>query len=322
MLVMALASWGVGCGGSGGGDRAAPSTTVPTVEPPPTNPIDADGPDPDVLAANGSYWMFTTTADHLRVPVRGATRTGRWSAPTEALPERAAWARANDVWAPGVIQVGGRYVMWFGAPTVPNDSVSQCIGVAVADAPGGPYTPVGDKPVICGKGGPTIDPFPWRAPDGRLYIAWTQYRYKTGEPTQILASRLNASGTATVGEPRVLLTDPQGWEAIILENPALFAQSDGTVRLLYSGNFFTGADYATGTATCKGPLGPCVRDTPGKPWLASTGEWKGPGGMSVFRGPHDQVWVTFHAWGSVVGYGKGGRRAPVVRPLSALPPLP
>lgn len=292
------------------------------VEPPPSQEIDADGPDPAVLVADGAYWMFTTSSDGLRIPLRRSTDSGTWSAPKEALEKRPAWAGEDDVWAPGVVEVDGRFVLWFGSPTTAGDNYSQCIGVAVADNPGGPYTPIGDEPVICSTDGPTIDPFPWRAGDGRLYLAWTEYHYESGKPTEILASALDETGTRMMGERSVLLTDPSGWETIILENPALFDQDDGSVRLLYSGNLYFTADYATGTATCDGPLGPCRRDTPGRPWFERTDQWKGPGGMSVFHTPDGERWTAFHAWGDKVGYAEGGRRAPHAVRLEDLPPLP
>lgn len=318
----------VGCSTAGQRRASTPgrdstsSTTPARAVKVPTAPIDADGPDPAVLAADGSYWLFTTSSDHLIVPVRTATKQGSWSAPKEALLRPPSWSGRAEVWAPAVLAVGDRFLMWFASPRVADEPFSQCIGVAVADEPGGPYEPIGSEPTICDTDGSTIDPFLWRAADGGLYVAWTQYHFKSGAPTQILASALDDSGTQLVGERRVLLTDPSGWEQIVLENPALFDQPDGTVRLLYSGSFYFWPDYATGTATCDGPLGPCRRDTPGRPWFGSTGPLQGPGGLSVFRSPDDTIWAAFHAWGDRVGYDQGGRRAPHIVPLADLPALP
>lgn len=304
-----------GCSGDG--------NTVGVDVPPPTASINADGPDPAMLVAKGTYWLFTTSSGGLRIPVRSVTKDNTWSEPTEALAKRPVWsATDDDYWAPGPVAADGGYVLWFAAPTDPEDQFSQCIGYARSASPDGPYEPVGDQPVICLRDGPAVDPFPWRGPDGQLYLAWTQYHYKSGKPTQILASALDDTGTKLVGKQGELLTDPTGWESIIIENPALFVDTSGSVRLLYSGNFYFTAKYATGTATCSGPLGPCERDTPGKQWFASTGRLQGPGGMAVFTGPSDETWTVFHAWGEAVGYDKGGRRAPHLRPLSALPPLP
>lgn len=316
-VAIALVLAGAGCSTDGPGDGPPAAK-----DPPPTRPVDFEGPDPAVLAADGSYWLFTTSADGLLVPVRRATGAGTWGPPTEALARRPAWAGQDTVWAPGVMEVEGRFVLWLTSPTDADDDLSQCIGPAVSDAPGGPYEPLGDEPLMCGTDGPTIDPFPWRAADGRLYVAWTQYHYKSGEPTEIRASALDDSGTRLVGEPARLLTDPSGWEKLILENPALIARDDGTVRLLYSGGFYFTADYATGTATCEGPLGPCERDTPGRPWHRRGKGMNGPGGMSVFTGHDGQVWTVFHAWGDRVGYDRGGRRSPHVVRLADLPPLP
>ncbi len=316
--VVLLFAFAAGCSTDARGEQDRPERTGP----PPTRPVAADGPDPSVLAAAGSYWLFTTSTGDLLAPVRHATDSGAWGEPTEAMARRPAWIGQDEIWAPGVIEVGGRYILWFSSPTDPDDDLSQCIGLAVSDTPGGPYEPLGEEPVICSTDGPTIDPFPWRARDGRLFVAWTEYHYESGRPTEIRTSRLDESGTRLVGEPAQLLTDPSGWEQLVLENPALFEQEDGTVRLLYSGGFFFTADYATGSATCQSPMGPCERDTPGTPWHRSAAGVNGPGGMSVFRGHDGRLWTAFHAWGDQVGYGAGGRRAPHVVPLDELPPLP
>jgi beta-xylosidase len=288
-------------------------------EPPPTRRTDVDAPDPAVLAADDSYWLFSTSADGHRLPIRGATVFGMWGGSTEGLARRPGWAAQNEVWGPSVIEADGRYVLWFASPT--GVSVhSMCIGPAVSDTPGGPYEPLGDEPAICSPSGAAIDPHPWRSSDGRLFLAWTQYHIESGG-SDIRAAALDESGTELAGQPRRLLAGREGWEDAVLENPAMF-EDDGSIRLLYSGNRWYTADYATGTATCERPLGPCRRDTPRSPWHAGGRRLNGPGGMELFTDHAGETWAVFHAWDDRVGYPAGGRRAPHVVPLSDLPPLP
>ena len=65
--------------------------------------------------------------------------------------------------------------------------------------------------------------------------------------------------------------------------------------------------YASGHASCEGPLGPCT-DAPGNPLLASragsTGCLSGPGHQAVFE--HDGAsFIAFHAWAATADCRRG-----------------
>ncbi|MBE5928528.1 MAG: carbohydrate-binding protein [Lachnospiraceae bacterium] len=78
------------------------------------------------------------------------------------------WAKDNSSWAPQVVERDGKFYAYV---PINNKNNTNCIGVAVADSPEGPYEdPIG-KPLL----GPTysfIDPTAFVDEDGQAYIYW------------------------------------------------------------------------------------------------------------------------------------------------------
>ena len=59
------------------------------------------------------------------------------------------------------------YVLYFTAASKAYGC--ECLGVATSSAPAGPYTPVGDQPIVCQSViGGTIDPAPYTADNGTM----------------------------------------------------------------------------------------------------------------------------------------------------------
>lgn len=83
----------------------------------------------------------------------------------------------------------------------------------------------------------------------------------------------------------------------------------GRLFLFYSANWWESDRYATGYATCSGPLGPCTKQTTDGPWFHSIFALAGPGGAEFFRDTKGHLWMAYHAWqAGKVGYGVGGAR--------------
>src|SRR6202044_3244522 len=81
-----------------------------------------DQPDPFMYQHDGQYYLFTSQDGvPTNVPVRSGTVVGRWSAPTDALPDPPVWAVHGVMWAPDVAQLGNHYMLYF---------TSQLAGVA------------------------------------------------------------------------------------------------------------------------------------------------------------------------------------------------
>ncbi|HUO47572.1 MAG TPA: family 43 glycosylhydrolase, partial [Acidimicrobiales bacterium] len=168
----------------------------------------------------------------------------------------------------------------------------QCLSVAIAPGPAGPFADSATGPLVCQQGG-SIDPSPYAA-DGRLYLTWKQ-NAAVGGPTTIWAQPLTADGRSLAPgtAPSALLVASQSWERSVIEGPFMWV-AGGTDYLFYSGNDWNSASYAIGVAQCAGPLGPCTK-VPG-PIYASQAGMLGPGGESVFSDAAGQSWIAFHAW--------------------------
>ncbi len=273
-----------------------------------------DFPDPFVLPVEGGYLAFATNATRLRANVQMALSTNLrdWRLVEEggrlvdALPVLPNWAEPGRTWAPEVIRIGDRYLLYFTARE--RGSGVQCIGVAVGLQPRGPYRPAGDAPLVCQRDlGGSIDPSPYRADDGRLYLYYKSDGNNPAvlKPSRIWVQPLAANGLSLIGAAVPLIRNDRHWEWRVVESPAMTRAPDGRYVLLFSANHYGWeadqrlSNYAIGYATCRGPLGPCTKARE-NPILRSVNDRRrfclsGPGHQTIFVDQGGQH-VAFHAW--------------------------
>src|SRR5579864_5390872 len=123
-LALLVAALGVAIGApiAGGGAAAAPRTGFPGPAPPTrtgsaaaagvrVSPIDF--PDPDVISVGAVYWAYSTGSAGRNIQVINSTDLANGATPTDALPTLPAWAVPGMTWAPGVMQVGSGFVMYY-----------------------------------------------------------------------------------------------------------------------------------------------------------------------------------------------------------------
>ncbi len=301
-------------------------------EPEPFVPVySANFPDPFVLPHQGRYLAYATNAarDQANVQMAVSEDLVSW-APLkdgarlhDAMPELPAWAQRGWTWAPEVMELEGRYLLFFTARE--RASGRQCTGVATSADPFGPFTSDAKEPLICQRElGGTIDASPFRDADGKLYVYYKADANAVGKPTDIYVQPMTADGLALTGEPVTLLANDQPWEAHVIESPTMVRHGEDYV-LFYSANHFGWephqrlSPYAMGYATCAGPMGPCS-DAPANPILYSYADRKagclsGPGHQAVFEAGGRQ-YILFHAHiarGGCQNAGKG--RAMYIAPL-------
>jgi beta-xylosidase len=193
----------------------------------------------------------------------------------------------------------------------------QCLTVAVAPAPGGPYVDDSSKPLICQTDlGGSIDSSPFRDEDGALWLIWKNDGNCCAMPTRIWAQRLADDGRTVRGEVHDLgERNDAVWERNVVEAPTLLHR-DGTYFLFYSGNAYNTRNYAVGYATAMDLLGP-YNDAPENPILkteapvgAPPGQPAGPGHQSVVADKDGDLWMAYHAWDIArVGDQIGGTRS-------------
>jgi hypothetical protein len=287
------------------------------------NPVyGSSAPDPFVLDVGGAhddYWEFNTGG---LFPMLHSSDLIHWTPAGHALPDRPAWvANVPDwhPWAPAVTQTPQAcpgaaappcFVMHYTA--VARDSGLNCIGVATATAPGGPYTDRGPlqqagatgQPIGCGDstGQGAIDPSPFVDSDGNAYLyVSTDYVIAHGQPQlkpTISVIPLSPDLLWAAGPRTALFSgDPGTWEIFgrfvpTVEGPAMVKRG-GIYYLLYSGGYWTSA-YGMGYATSTSPTGPFTKAVT-NPILFQGDSVLSPGGADVpVVGPHGGTWLVYH----------------------------
>jgi Glycosyl hydrolases family 43 len=251
-----------------------------------------DFPDPDVIDVGGTYYAYGTNSASGNIQILESTTLTQWTLLGDALPRLASWARFGDTWAPGVIQIGALFYLYYAV----NARGTECISVATSLKPQGPFTDRSTGPIVCQPSlGGSIDPSPYLDDAGHLYLTWKS-NGAGGQPATIWAQPVAPGGTAMASgsAPVALLRPTQAWEGSVVEGPFMW-NDHGQYFLFYSGNNWETGSYAEGVARCAGPVGPCAKPLPG-PILGTEAQFAGPGGATVFTTPQGQPFIDFHGW--------------------------
>ncbi|MFW6720977.1 family 43 glycosylhydrolase [Streptomyces sp. MAR4 CNY-716] len=311
---------------------------------PAANPSSFQLADPDtVRAKDGRYVTYGTTVPagrgkrcegatgRLYVPVlvHGSGNTVGMTdcASGDALPGGpGAWAEPGGaIWAPGVARYGDRYFMFYTASR--KGSGQKCIGRAVAASARGPFRNAGEW--ACPPGGRwAIDANPFVS-GSTMYVTYRDDAIAAGAETGISTVRTDGEGRAVWSTRRdVLKSTDITWDTRgtsggthVVENPSMWRRANGTWYLMYSGNNWDSARYATGIAECGTTPLPSSRCKPLRngverpyfgytgsgglgPYRGLPGNHRGPGGMDVFAVPDGTLRVVWHWW-------DGGPRYPM-----------
>jgi beta-xylosidase len=297
---------------------------------------------------NGSYIAYATNYGE-NVPMAISRDLVSWTIvrdasgkKADAMPTLAPWVKQGFTWAPEVIKIGPKYLLYYTANHRAQDK--QCLGVAVSDSPRGPFIDRSTEPMICQFDlGGSIDANPFRDKDGKLYLFWKADGNRIGKRSRLWGAELTPDGLKLAGAPKDIgLTDDDAWEQRVIEAPTMLRVPEG-YAMLYSGGYFGWnpeqrlSPYAMNWARCQGPLGPC-KDAGPKPILYSYSDPKGagclsgPGHQSIFRA-NGGTFISFHGWATTRGCRKDRdarflyiapfgweNGAPVVAPSLRAPP--
>ncbi|WP_434992440.1 glycoside hydrolase family 43 protein [Arthrobacter sp. Ld5] len=301
LAVAALAAATAGCAPS---ETADTTEAVPAAEEQnPTRVLDEEFADPDILQVGDTYYAYATEGNRRNVQVAMSTDLLEWEQlGDDALPELPSWIIPGKTWAPEVTQVAeGQFVLYFTAtnfaPTV------QCIGVATATDPAGPFTVEGDGMLVCPEDeGGAIDASTFET-DGGLNLVWKNDGNCCGKDTWIQTAPLSADGLSLAGQPQKLIKQDLAWEGDLVEAPTVVPRDDG-YALLYSSNYYGDESYNVGYASAPALEGPWEKSP--EPFLASDtfgdDRYIGPGGQDLATAPDGQLYLLFHSWDAAVTY--------------------
>ena len=245
--------------------------------------VDRNLPDPVVVEQRGRYYLYSSQTGFDTPPVSLTMSDGptllRWEKTSTALGRVPSWAETGFTWAPDVRLIDGRYVMYFDAWAEKSiyfradesgfAQRAQCIGVATAGGPAGPFAPAAGPPLVCQfNHHGAIDPRTFVAPDGHLYLDWkSDDNADPGSPpTHLWAQELSKNGERFIGARHLLMSGSRHvWDGGLIEAPDM-VYAVHTYWLFYSGSWFNGPGYSIGVAKCAGPEGPCMPSS-ARPWL-------------------------------------------------------
>ncbi|UIJ44366.1 glycoside hydrolase family 43 protein [Sphingomonas cannabina] len=235
--------------------------------------------DPEIRVFAGRYWIYPTLSDDSDPPEASPRfsaeqaqarkrRTVRpsyvkqtyfdafsspdlvhWTRHRRVLStETVAWA-AYAVWAPSVIEVKGRYYMFFGANDIQSDQEQGGIGLAVSDRPEGPFKDALGKPLIGAfhSGAQPIDPFVFRDDDGQVYLYYGGWSHCN---VVRLSDDLRSVVPFADGTTYKEITPPGYVEG------SFVIKRKGVYYLMWSEGGWTGPDYSVAYAMGPSPLGP------------------------------------------------------------------
>lgn len=233
-----------------------------------------DYPDPSVLAHGGRLYMVHSSFDHYPGLLVWASDDGvAWQRVGHALH-----TYVGSVWAPELIEHGGRFFIYFFANGTGNQVVH-------ADRIEGPW----EGPVAL-PGVPGIDPGHVVAEDGTRWL----------HSSNGMATPMTADGLATAGEPRQVVEPwpiPDDWriETLAFEGPK-FLRHDGRVVLLAAEGGTAGPPTSHMVIAATGPdaTGPFTWDPRG-PMLhtaSADDRFHSVGHGTIVRAP-DDTWRMF-----------------------------
>lgn len=276
-------------------------------------------PDPFIVDHGGEYLAYSTNASGTNLPMAASRDLVNWSYLTDpadpakkrdGLPRVGSWAKTGSTWAPEVIKVADKWILYYTAAYRRQNI--QCLGAAVAGDPRGPFVDSSREPFLCQRElGGTIDANPFRGQDGKLYLYFKNDGNRIKRPTRLWGVPLSADGLKVTGQPVDLgLTDTDRWEAGVIEAPSMVLTPAGHTMFYSAGPFYWDdkqpfSPYAMGYAACAGPLGPC-RDAGASPILYGysdarrTGCLSGPGHQHIFQAKGG-TFIAFHAWSTTPG---------------------
>jgi beta-xylosidase len=161
------------------------------------------------------------------------------------------WAK-RAMWAPSVIAKDGKYYLFFSANDIQNDDQPGGIGVAVADAPSGPFKDYLGRPLldkIHNRAQP-IDQFVFQDKDGQYYMM-----YGGWGRCNITKLKDDFTGFVPFADGTIFKEiTPKGY----VEGPTLFVRG-GKYYFMWSEGGWGGPHYRVAYAIADSPLGPFER---------------------------------------------------------------
>lgn len=235
---------------------ASTSPRTPAVKLPPNPILPGWYADPEVACFNGVYWIYPTYSapydQQLHFDAFSSPDLVHWTKHERILGASSVpWAR-RAMWAPAVVERGGKFYFFFAANDIQSDNELGGIGVAVADRPDGPFKDLLGRPLIdrFHNGAQPIDQFVFRDTDGADYMIYGGWRH-----CNLARLKPDFSGFLPLPDGRLFKEiTPEGY----VEGPFMFVRG-GRYYFMWSEGGWTGPDYRVAYAMADSVHGPFTR---------------------------------------------------------------
>lgn len=247
--------------------------------------------DPEGTIFGKQYWVYPTYSapynQQIFFDAFSSPDLVNWTKHSRILDTTAVkWAK-RAMWAPAIVEKGGKYFLFFGANDIHDDKKEVGgIGVAVANNPAGPFRDYLGKPLVgqIHNGAQPIDQFVFKDKDGQYYLIYGGWGHCN-------IARLNNDFTGVLP-----FADGTTFREITpknyVEGPIMFIRK-GVYYFMWSEGGWTGPDYSVAYATAASPFGPFERV--GKILQQDPTVATGAGHHSVIQIPGTDEWyIIYH----------------------------
>lgn len=246
--------------------------------------------DPEAAVFGDTYWIYPTTskpyAEQRYFDAFSSKDLVNWTKHPGVLKiEAITWAK-EALWAPSVVENGGKYYFFFSANDIKNDNEVGGIGVAVADKPEGPYRDLLGKPLIgtFHNGAQPIDQTLFQDDDGTWYMIYGGWKH-----ANIVKLKPDFTGIEPLPDGTLYKEITPAPEYV---EGSLMFKRNGRYYYMWSEGGWGEPDYSVAYAIAESPLGPFKRI--GKVLQSDPKVATSAGHHSLIRTPDDQWYIVYH----------------------------